>query len=388
MKAPQLLILADDLTGAADTAGYFARAGLQTLVRFAPGKGAPAEVLALSTHSRHLSPDEAAQAQHRALAELGEVGGAEWIYKKVDSTLRGHPAAELQAIMVALGSTRALIAPAFPQQGRTTVEGRQLVEGQPLEQTSFGGNSDLLDLFAQAEYPVWHLGLDTVRRGGEELGSALTAEGLYVGDAQGEEDLRCLVQGAAEAGIRLLCGSAGLARALQERALLHSVLPAPALPEWDAGPVLVVAGSRHPLTLRQVQALGQAGALILGLGSASCEQAQRALGDGRDVVLHSAGLESGDPETVASGLALMAREIISASPVGGLVLTGGDIALAVCAALESTGMWLHGEVEPGIPWGTLADGPWAGLRVVTKAGGFGSEGSLVQAVQLLRHRQS
>ena len=68
----------------------------------------------------------------------------------------------------------------------------------------------------------------------------------------------------------------------------------------------------------------------------------------------------------------------SAAPAG-LLFTGGETARAVCRALGCTRLWLGGEVEPGIPWSRMADGRFPGLRVVTKAGGFGGEESLVHA---------
>ena len=70
--------------------------------------------------------------------------------------------------------------------------------------------------------------------------------------------------------------------------------------------------------------------------------------------------------------------------VRGLALTGGDISMAVCAALDCATIWLRGEVEPGIPWGRLLDGIRPGLPVVTKAGGFGTDESLVHAIRHLR----
>jgi len=380
MSPPRLLILADDLTGAADTAGQFAAAGLATLVCFSPAAATSAEVLSLSTHSRHLSPKDAAQAQRRALAGLGGIGT--WIYKKIDSTLRGQPAVELWAVMDTLGIERALVAPAFPSQGRTTVGGRQLVEGQPLEQTAFGGNSDLLQVFAAAGPLVGHLDLEAVR--GEGLAELLTAEGIHVADAAGDEDLRSLARAAAAAGVRLLCGSAGLARALRESGLLGEGMGSPALSAAPAGPALVVAGSRHSRTAEQVLELGSTGALVLGLGERVVEQAAAVLGEGRNVVLGTMGLAPGDPEEVAACLARTTGEILCRSRAGGLVLTGGDIALAVCAVLGGTGLWLRGEVEAGIPWGLLSGGAWEGMRVVTKAGGFGGDRSLVGAVELLK----
>ncbi len=55
--------------------------------------------------------------------------------------------------------------------------------------------------------------------------------------------------------------------------------------------------------------------------------------------------------------------------VSGLVLTGGDIATAVCAALGAGTLWLQGEVQPGIAVDR------AGQLIVLAEGGFGDVGA-------------
>jgi uncharacterized protein YgbK (DUF1537 family) len=71
---------------------------------------------------------------------------------------------------------------------------------------------------------------------------------------------------------------------------------------------------------------------------------------------------------------------VDVAPLAGLVLMGGDVAFAVSAALEVEALWLRGEVQPGIPWGRYVGGLAPGLPVVTKAGGFGDDGALVEVV--------
>jgi uncharacterized protein YgbK (DUF1537 family) len=76
--------------------------------------------------------------------------------------------------------------------------------------------------------------------------------------------------------------------------------------------------------------------------------------------------------------------LVEAGRLAGLVLTGGDTAIAVANALEAEALWLRGEVRSGVPWGVWVGGPGAGLPVVTKAGGFGEEDTLIAAVDYLR----
>ena len=132
---PQIAIIADDLTGAADTGARFAQAGLVTIVALSPEASCPeSDVRAISTESRHLAQDQAvtmarlAAERVRVACQPDEVA---WAYKKIDSTLRGHPGLELAAVMEVLDLERVLVAPAFPAQGRTTVGGQQLVDGTP-----------------------------------------------------------------------------------------------------------------------------------------------------------------------------------------------------------------------------------------------------------------
>jgi uncharacterized protein YgbK (DUF1537 family) len=70
--------------------------------------------------------------------------------------------------------------------------------------------------------------------------------------------------------------------------------------------------------------------------------------------------------------------------LGGLVLTGGDLAMGVCERLSSSALRIEEEVLPGIPCSTLTDGPFKGLRMVTKAGGFGEKDALWRIIQYLR----
>jgi uncharacterized protein YgbK (DUF1537 family) len=66
-----------------------------------------------------------------------------------------------------------------------------------------------------------------------------------------------------------------------------------------------------------------------------------------------------------------------------LVLTGGATARFVCERLGAHGVRLEGELQPGVPYGTLHGGLWHGVQVVTKAGGFGTPDTLLDVVRAL-----
>src|SRR5215217_3418096 len=205
---PRLVIVADDLTGAADTGACFASAGFATVVPLSDTAIPNADVVVLSTDSRDLSASDAAQAVTAAMARMTSArrGGSKrgsdadsvLIYKKIDSALRGHPRDELLAAMEATGARRALVAPAFPAEGRTTVGGRQHIDGVPVESSGIAGAGAVSDLKALFETeqgpPVRLLDLTTLRAQPDALRRLLYDDpgGIVVADAEMDEDLMTL----------------------------------------------------------------------------------------------------------------------------------------------------------------------------------------------------
>lgn len=417
--AGTLLIVADDLSGAADCAAAFASAGARALVSLAPlpaarsadGPVAPADklavpadgsVLAVDTDSRALPPAEAVR---RVRAAIANRPPGTLVYKKIDSTLRGHLAAELAAALDAMPEAAgAVLAPAFPQQGRTVVGGRCFVNGEPLETTALWRGAGI----AGPADPVARLqaeGLSAVSlaaapAGGEQALADRIAQAFAAGvrvavcDAASVEELSRLARALALLDRSpLIAGSAGLARSLAALRRQPSA-PRDASPAHVLGrpgrPVLTVIGSRAPVARAQAAAIVSAtGALAVAVPAARlvAEPPDGAAGDAITAALAAgrhAVLTVGDGETdlalslaIARGLARLAAP--AAAHAGRLVLTGGDTARAVLDALGASAIELLGEVEPGVPLARAARLPLLCL----KAGGFGNANTLLHAVQAL-----
>ena len=90
----------------------------------------------------------------------------------------------------------------------------------------------------------------------------------------------------------------------------------------------------------------------------------------------------------AGALAAEAQAWLAEHGASGIVVTGGDTLGALLRALQAHGVDLEQEAAPGIPLGRIAGGPWAGLRIISKAGGFGEPSVLVDAVQLLTRKDA
>ncbi len=392
---PEWLVLADDLTGACDTGAAFAASGWRTRVVLQNRLDfSDVQVWVRSTASRDLPAKIAGQAVINAVADLGKFAVGR-VYKKVDSTLRGHPGIELGALMTALDEPRVLVSTAFPEQGRTISGGQVRVNGRPLAETEFGAvvpEPNLLKLFNVGPGSR-SLPLAMVRDGTQAVARELAKidRGVVIGDAETSQDLQTLAEAGLQCGIRLFCGSAGLARALnQSEGCLQTPVFSPA-----PRPVLVVIGSRGQASQRQAAFAREQGLFtgeispldlrIANIRERMIERLANELYAGRHSFL-SLKLDEcipGQEMEIADGLAQISAAVIRQSHLAGLALTGGDTAAAVCARLHCAAIDLRGEVQPGIVWGYLAEGDAGGLPVVTKAGGFGGEAALMQAVQFL-----
>jgi uncharacterized protein YgbK (DUF1537 family) len=163
-----VLILADDLSGAADCAVACAEVGLDTMVLLDAMEGCGnATALAVDLDSRDLAPAEARALTYAAATRLA--GPATLLYKKIDSTLRGNPAVEIAAARDTMAANAlAIVAPAYPAMGRVTQGGRVFVHGVALENTetwrqSGATSPDLVAMLAGAGLQTRSLSLEAVR---------------------------------------------------------------------------------------------------------------------------------------------------------------------------------------------------------------------------------
>lgn len=386
----RVVVLADDLTGAADTAGQFDRAGWTAELQVGPGGPSEAEVVAINTDSRPLEPAAAADAIRTALDKVTVDEGAA-LYLKVDSTLRGPVRAMADSLLKATVAARggevvAVVCPAFPAMGRTLVDGVLLVHGVPVDKTAVG--RDPVTPVRESHVPTL-LDAPLVQLAAEatdaELAASLRGHGsVVVVDARDEADLDRVARAVLALGNEAVAvGSAGLAAHLARR-----WRPVP------EGPVLVVVSSLHDASREQAEALAAAGARRIQPDAATVRDAEawerfvaETSIDDSDTVLLMGPENDGaavEPSLVAIRLGELAARLVSIQRPAGLVIAGGDGALAVLTALSATGIRLDGEVTNGVPLGYLTGGPNAGLPMATKAGGFGTDDILIRAAAAVR----
>ncbi len=142
-------VIADDLTGAAEIGAIGWRHGLWAEILCGGEPSGQADLVCVDTDSRSCEPGIAAQ-RAAAAARMLQSAGARWIYKKVDSVLRGNVTPEVEAIMKQLGLSRALLVPENPSLGRTIVDGQYLISGQQIHLTEFANDPEHPRMSAQA----------------------------------------------------------------------------------------------------------------------------------------------------------------------------------------------------------------------------------------------
>ena len=408
-----LKILADDVTGAADTAARCRQFGLPaTIFLGVPASPLPPGALAFTSDSRHLRPEEAARRTREVAASI-PASDARW-YKKIDSTVRGNIGSEVDALLDLQDEPAAVVCPAFPAHDRGLRDGYLAAPGFALRDVHLPSL-----LRRQSRHPIGAIPLPVVR--GPELAAHMRkaqqemAGGIdsrrfvLVVDAQTDDDLDSVVQAQQEAlPGALLCGSAGLAGALVRRIGPRASLPQTGLADLSGTreiphriqTALLVMGSGSRSAHRQI-------AFLLDSGSTSQPGEQSRRGPLRPSVSRmlvspqtdldavagldptqtvwllqqplpdpGAVLEGRDARRRADHLARIGAAAFSRRRPDILVLVGGDTAMRILKRLGVERLTVTRELLPGMPLcSAVIDGRPALVSI--KPGEFGGKDTLL-----------
>ncbi len=378
-----LLVIADDRTGALETAGELAER-LRGAVTVTVGRRSDHPVSVVDIASRHLPGSVAA-------ARLDGLGLDRWdgrLAHKLDSLLRGNWAAELAALGAA-GGRRIVVVPAFPAMDRLCVDGVVRAGGVPVDQLADARRA------AATARPAASLGAVELQVGGVPgwlAGSAPVA----VCDAASDADLAAIAAHLADHTEVIVSGTAAVLAALA--AAIHPSCSAnvDAQPTFADHPGGVGRDGRaghatHPTCSANVDArptfadhpgggrrVGRAVVVLGSVHPVALAQASAAEALPGVTVVRTDRSAGSTPDELLDDLAGRARPCLDGADL--IVMVGGDTAAHL---LGDDAVEVRGLVGTGMPWFTSTRFP--GATIVTKPGSFGDPGTLAD---LLRARMS
>jgi len=347
-------VIADDLTGAAEIGAVGLRHGLWAEVIIAGEPSGDADLICVDTDSRSCDPTEAAQRAGNAALLLKNCG-AEWIYKKTDSLLRGNVTREIEAMVKQLGLSGALLVPANPSLGRTVLNGQYFVRGQLIHQTEFArdpkhprASPNVLELLDRPlAFPIY------VRKSFEPL----PVYGIVIGEVAGSDDLRKWARLRDKSW--LMAGGAEFFGALLKPG---APIPQTSLPP---GKELFVCGSASDATQKFVAGQAQRGVPVFSLSDkltmvgafdsteveALAARVLSALQAKPRVILHVGLPQVRDvslAEMLATHLVRVAEAVLRNAGVGHVFAEGGTTAVALARCMGWRRLAVKSELAPGV----------------------------------------
>lgn len=410
-----IVVIADDLTGANDTAVQFYKKGLTVDMVFAlqqVNESNASDVLVINTDSRSLMIENA---QKRIFA-IGEHLNLEQkqIYKKVDSTLRGNIGAELEACLSVSDRNVAIFCPALPSANRIVKDGVCFVDGKPLLETEFATDpktpvisSNVNKIIAnQTNIPVVIVNMDLFSESEiiQQIKNRQFNKTIFSFDAKNDDDLKKISQIIKKIDFPIIAsGSSGLAKYVFSKSLSDL-------------PVLFVIGSMSKKINEQVELLRSE--MVIDFISINAErllvdqQYQLSLIKDMSLILLNKNnliiktegssevrgkidelcdkfsltrVELG--ERIGDSLSSLVISLLNNidKNISGLFLTGGDIAMKVIKKLKLSNYHIAGEIESGVPYGYFSDNDFPGIPIITKAGAFGSKYVLKNSLVFIKN---
>lgn len=425
-------IIADDLTGANDTALQFHQRGANTKILLdsdcVPKVKAGTEVWALSSESRNIPVEEAVQCVEKAVKTLSENFSFDYYYKKIDSTLRGHIARETLTMLEILNYDAAIVIPAFPQEGRITVGGYHLAKGVPIGKTEIA--IDPLSPITESHVPtllksqldesmadiVGTIDLRTVLNGAGPVLmriNELIKEGkkIIVADSTSITDIEQIALAIKKCDKRILpTGTAAGAQVLSKY-WLAGIEKEVVNPSIGKLPKLIVSGTATQITANQIKKLEQSDdyenvnfialttqEILEGVSDSLVERVVTNLKSGVTVCVHTSDLitnfdgfseDSFNAELTKDKFAGMITDYLAklthlvTEKIDVVLITlGGETSYKCCKAINSNELKLVDEVAPAISICYDINHKW----IITKSGNLGNSNTLIEILNYLgRH---
>lgn len=423
-------IIADDLTGANDTALQFKLNGADTNILLNNEIELTAleisQAWAISTESRNISPQEAFEKVKEATQLFVDKINPDFFYKKIDSTVRGNIAVEVMSMLEALKWDAAIVMPAFPQEGRTTVGGYHLLRGIPIERTEMArdphspiAESHLPTLLKQQlgenlEDLVDSLSLKTIMDGAGPILKKINkiienGAKIIVADSVSTTDIEQIVLAMQKSNYKILpVGTAAAGKVLSNEWFPpqedSDILPVK-LPKL---PKLIVSGSATQITSNQIDKFEQSdeyeensliieldmNTVLSGVQEDLVNRVVANLTNDNIVLIHTSKLlknfdgfaedtikadltKSGLANAITDFLAELAKRVLEKKKAV-LITLGGETSYKCCNFIHANQLKLIDEVLPAI---ALSRSASSDQWIVTKSGNLGGVNTLIEILK-------
>lgn len=388
----KILLIADDYTGANDTGIKIAERGYEVEVSLKTDEVIESDICVIDTESRNISGNDARKIINKTLNSINNLDNYLFIYKKVDSTLRGNIKEECEEIIKYYKPEIVIFNPAYPVLGRKIIDGIHFVNDLRLKETEFASDpekpveeDDIRKIF---DTTSCHHTLEEVRNG------LTIEEGVNTFDTELDSDLAEIAKKCLDLNKKILyIGSAGLCDALFDELIIKD-------------PALAIVGSVSKENEMTVDYCAKMGVKVLELTlkdfvedkyENTLKTALETLDAGEDLLittsknrksydesklyLENKGLNQ--DEEFRNLIEVLVEEIVIKSKLSGLFITGGTTAFNALKALKASGTVLLRELEPGIIISEIK-GLESELLMVSKAGAFGNERTIYNSLAEIR----
>lgn len=426
-------IIADDLTGANDTALQFHLRGSNTQIVLDYDVFLQniknTQTWAVATETRNLPADAAYEKVKEVTKTCIEKLNLEFFYKKIDSTIRGNIAAETLAMLEVLKWDAAIIVPAFPAEGRTTVGGYHLLKGIPVERTEVARDvhspifESHIPTLLKSQLPedkkdfVGLIELSTVMKGAGPILIKInelikSGKKLIVADSVSITDIEQIVLAINKSDYNILpAGSAACAQVLgnvwlPELKNQHITKTIPELPK------LIISGSATQLNAAQLDKLAKSDdientyfidldmkTVLDGVKEDLVNRVVNNLGQNNIVVVHTSNLikdfdgfsedslkaeltKSKLASLITDFLAELTKIVVNKKDLI-LITLGGETSYKCCRAIDSLQLQLVDEVAPAIALSIDHKAQW----IVTKSGNLGNSNTLIDIVKYFEQHE-
>ena len=420
-------IIADDLTGANDTALQFHLKGANTQILLSdeiePINIKNTQTWAISTESRNVEPKVAYEKVVKSVRMMADKINPDFFYKKIDSTIRGNIAIEVLGILSELDYDASIIVPAFPAEMRTTVGGYHLLKGIPIERTEMARDPHspifeshlptLLKSQLAQEYQnlIGQIELKTVMKGAGPILqkiNELIQEGkkLIVVDAVSTVDIEQITLALKKSENKILpTGTAAFAQALSEFWFAdldgeHIIKTFPSLPKF------IVSGSATQITANQIEKLENSDdfenvlsisfdlqTVLSGVSDELVDRIVSNLKFDNTVIVHTSKLirdfdgfsdtslnaeltKANLANVITDFLAELTKKVLERKEAI-LITLGGETSYKCCKAIGAYQLQLIDEVAPAIALSLDHNAQW----IVTKSGNLGGANTLIDILK-------